>query len=72
MMKFLVQDFLDFAQIKSGKFRKNISTFNIREAIEEVMCIQRQNANDKDIRFYVTYQNINNEKQPERIRNHMI
>jgi len=39
MMKFLVQDLLDFAQIKSGKFRKNISNFNIRESIEEVMCI---------------------------------
>ena len=57
-MKFLVQDLLDFAQIKSGKFRKNISKFNIREAIEQVMCIQRQNANDKGIDFYATFKNI--------------
>ena len=41
VMKFLVQDLLDFAQIKSGKFRKNISKFNIRDAVEQVMCIQR-------------------------------
>ena len=41
-MKFLVQDLLDYAQIKAGKFRKNIEEFSIREAIENVMCIQRQ------------------------------
>ena len=34
LMKFLVQDLLDFAQIRSGNFRKNISTFNIREITE--------------------------------------
>jgi len=40
MMSFLVQDFLDYAQIKSGKqFRTNIKPFNIRETIERVMCI---------------------------------
>ena len=39
LMNFLVQDLLDFAQIKAGKFRKNIKEFNIRDAIEEVMSI---------------------------------
>ena len=38
-MSFMVQDLLDFAQIKAGKFRKNIQEFNIREAIEQAMCI---------------------------------
>jgi len=38
-MSFLIQDLLDYAQIKSGKFRKNLKEFNIRETIEEVMCI---------------------------------
>ena len=38
-MKFLIQDLLDYAQIKSGKFRQNIEEFNIREAVEKVMCI---------------------------------
>ena len=41
LMKFLIQDLLDYAQIKSGKFRQNIVDFNIREAVEKVMCIQR-------------------------------
>lgn len=40
VLTFIVQDLLDYAQIKSGKFRKNIHEFNIIEAIEEVMLIQ--------------------------------
>ena len=38
-MQFLIQDLLDFAQIKAGKFRKNIKVFNIRDAITNVMNI---------------------------------
>ena len=34
LMSFLIQDLLDFAQIKAGKFRKNIEYFDIREAVE--------------------------------------
>ena len=34
LMEFLVQDLLDFAQIRAGKFRKNIKKFNIKEAID--------------------------------------
>ena len=47
MMSFLVQDLLDYAQIKAGKFRKNIVSFDIRKMVEEVMCIQRNEANQK-------------------------
>ena len=39
MMMFMVQDLLDYAQIKAGKFRKQILRFNIRNSIERVMCI---------------------------------
>ena len=41
LMAFIVQDFLDYAQIKNGKFRVNTSEFNIRDTVEKVMCIQR-------------------------------
>ena len=57
-MVFLIQDILDFTQINSGKFRKNIKEFDILEAIEEVMSMQRSIADTKGIKFYVTYQNI--------------
>ena len=39
LMAYLVQDLLDYSQIKAGKFRKNLKPFNIKDAIEEVMCI---------------------------------
>jgi signal transduction histidine kinase len=35
----MVQDMLDFAQIKQGKFRMNIEKFDIIQAVEEVMLI---------------------------------
>ena len=34
LMTFIILDLLDYAQIKSFKFRKNIEQFNIRDAIE--------------------------------------
>mmetsp|Transcript_11648 Transcript_11648/g.17686 ORF Transcript_11648/g.17686 Transcript_11648/m.17686 type:complete len:91 (+) Transcript_11648:1477-1749(+) len=51
MMSFLVQDFLDYAQIKSGKFRVNTKPFDITETIEKVMCIQRLKAAESSIKL---------------------
>ncbi len=39
IMNFLVDDLLDFSQINAGKFRSVVSTFNVKEAIEEVLAI---------------------------------
>ena len=39
-MLFMVQDLLDWAQIKSNKFRKNIQKFNIIKAVEAVIQVQ--------------------------------
>lgn len=39
ILTFIVQDLLDYAQIRSGKFRKNLSEFSIFEAVNEVMLI---------------------------------
>ena len=44
-MAFLVDDLLDFAQLNAGKFRKSIQEFNLKEAIEEVVSIQKDKAN---------------------------
>ena len=58
IMTFLIQDLLDFAQMKTGKFRVNIKEFNIREAFEEVMSIQREQAKAKGVEVHVKYVNI--------------
>jgi len=39
ILAFIVQDLLDYAQIKQGKFRKNIQEFNVISAVEDVMLI---------------------------------
>jgi hypothetical protein len=35
---------LDFAQMRSGKFRKDCSNFNIKESINEVVNVQKLKA----------------------------
>ena len=59
IMNFIVQDMLDYAQIKSDKFRKVNKQFDIRESVEKVMCIQRQKAKDLGIEFTAEFVNIN-------------
>jgi signal transduction histidine kinase len=39
LMECLVQDLLDYAQIKAGKFRMNLDHFDIRKTVKEVMAI---------------------------------
>ena len=39
IMKFMVQDLLDWAQIRSNKFRKNIKSFNIMKSVEAIMDV---------------------------------
>ena len=58
LMSFLVQDFLDYAQIKSGKFKKNIKPFNIRDAVNKVMSIQKEKAQASKIKFLSNFVNI--------------
>ena len=42
IMTFLIQDLLDFAQIRVGHFRKNIQEMNIIKAVEEIVSIQKE------------------------------
>jgi len=37
LMIFIIQDLLDYAQLKAGKFRKNLSQFDVRDAVEQIM-----------------------------------
>ena len=51
VMKFLVQDFLDYSMIKSDQFKSKIAKFNIRDTVEMVMSIQMKTANDKGVQL---------------------
>ena len=49
LMESLVHDLLDYAQIKAGKFRKNLILFDIRKTVEEVKSILQEKADAKGI-----------------------
>ena len=49
LLNFYVADLLCLAQIEKGTFRKNISSFDLREAIQEVITIQDEKAKSKNI-----------------------
>jgi len=48
-MECLVKDLLDYAQIKAGKFRMDLKYFDIHNTIKEVIAIQQQQAEAKNI-----------------------
>lgn len=41
LLKFFVRDLLDFQSIKHKKLKKDIETFNVKDAIEEVIDVMR-------------------------------
>ena len=57
-MGFIVQDLLDYAQIKSGKFRLNIQPFDIVSAVESIMSLQFHKSKENGIEFYAVVENI--------------
>jgi len=44
VIKFLLQDLQDFAQLKAGKFQKNVRRFNIIDAVNNLLTIQSYEA----------------------------
>ena len=62
LLNFYVADILCMSQIQNGTFRKNISKFDLEKAIEEVMMIQRDNAEAKQIDLRCIMVGINNNK----------
>jgi signal transduction histidine kinase len=44
-----VEDILGFAQLKAGKFYKDIKKFNIKRAVQEIISIQQYQAESKNI-----------------------
>ena len=64
VMKYLIQDLLDFAQMKAGKFRKNIQEFDVKDIIDEMMSIEQEKAKNKGVSLHVEYLNIGNVFNP--------
>ena len=44
-----VEDILGFAQIRAGKFSKNVKVFDVKKAVDDVMGIQQYKADSLNI-----------------------
>ena len=49
LMESLIQDLLDYAQIKAGKFRMNLTHFDLKNTVKDVFGILEQKATAKNI-----------------------
>ena len=52
---FEINDMLDFSQLKQGKFRKMITQFDVRKAINEIYTIQKYKADEQGVRIEMKF-----------------
>ena len=57
ILNFLVNDILDFAQMRSGKFRKTMQTFKINESVEEIVDVLKFKAQNMNISVHTEFLN---------------
>lgn len=57
-MENLIQDLLDYAQIKQGKFRMNLSNFRIKDTIDLVIKLFQHKAESKRIQLNADLDNL--------------
>lgn len=57
ILGFFVNDILDFAQLKSDKFRQDIQSFDLRQAVQEVNEIQKYKIEQRGIQIKTDYAN---------------
>ena len=50
-----MEDILGIGQLKSGKFRRVITKFNVKKAVEEIMQIQQYSADLRDVKMEVEF-----------------
>ena len=54
-MRNLMEDLIDYSQIKTGMFRKKLDLFDIRDTVEEVINTQKKQAEAKSITLESKY-----------------
>jgi signal transduction histidine kinase len=60
-----VEDILGYAQLKAGKFIKNIQKFNVKKAVEDIVNIQRYQADSKEISIETMFYGFNGDYEIE-------
>ena len=62
IIKFFIFNLMDYSNINSDKFIKNITKFDIRETVETIMTIQQNQAKETNIKFTAEFENIKNQE----------
>lgn len=55
IINFLVNDMLDYALMQSGQFRKDISQFDLKESVQEIIEVLQFKANELGIQVQTEY-----------------
>ena len=61
---FHVEDVLGMAQIRAEKFTLNLSEFNLEKAVEEVISIQKDKADDQGVELSCAVQVVGEHFEP--------
>ncbi len=67
----LINDILDISKVESGKMTLNMTAFSLREAVDEMSAMIRQNAEDKGLDFELEMQDLDRDvvvSDPLRVR----
>jgi hypothetical protein len=56
LLNFYVGDLLCLAQIDKGVLLKNISKFNLKTAVEEIIMVQKEKAESKKIKIETRFE----------------
>ena len=68
LLKFFVRDLLDFQQIKMNKLKKDVQSFNLREAVQEVVDVLEYQATRAGIPILLDFIGDDLKKQDFHIR----
>ena len=60
ILKFLINDMLDYAQLSSGQFRKFFKKFNVVDSVEDVVSIMKFKAEKLGVEIYINFDNFEN------------
>jgi signal transduction histidine kinase len=61
-MNFLVNDILDLSLIKSNNFRKNLTIFDLKECIQEIIQIYMFKSSQKSITINTNFKKFSSNK----------
>jgi signal transduction histidine kinase len=61
-LQHIIQDLLDYAQIRSGKFRQNCKNFDIKDTVNDIIKLQLEQAKSHENKLEAVFINLETPK----------